>query len=420
MFQLPSEYDKVRYQVDKEFVFDPEGRWRTPAINRSPLCRPTPKVKKVIIHDDTLREGLNTVGVYPTIEGKLKIAEKLEEAGIEELEGGYPDIREHAEFMKRLKHSGTKMKLSGVVLNSAGDFRVPIDAAVEAGVDQIRIFAMQMSYTMSPNLNLEASIDLFRSSIMYTKEQGKFTAVGPLGITSLDMIREVATAAVEAGADRVYVNDSQGAYTPEAVSLLVRFIRDIVGDDTEIAFHGHDDYGLATINAVQAIIAGANVVDVSVNKMCHRSGLAGFAEVVLALETLYDIKTGIDLAKVFEVCKVVENQFGIPIPPNNPHSGDSQYLTLGYHSELAGGNRWWIWENIKAESIGQKRKELWTPTVLDRGGMNGAVANKVKSMGFILTETQLNSIFDRLRALFMEKKYATNEETEQIIRDVCV
>ena len=68
MFQLPKEYDGVRDKIDKEIWFDPEGRWRESAINRSPLCRPTLHVESVVIHDDTFREGLNQPGVYPTID----------------------------------------------------------------------------------------------------------------------------------------------------------------------------------------------------------------------------------------------------------------------------------------------------------------------------------------------------------------
>ncbi len=418
MFQLPNIYKGLENEVRKEFIFDPQDRWRVPAVVQSPLCRPAPQVESVTIVDDTLREGLNTPGVYPTIEGKFRIAEMLEEAGVTEIEGGYPDVKEHAELIKKVKRSRSRLKVSGFVVTGVGDPRRSIDAAVDAGVDRIRVLGTNISHSISPPADAEAGLGVFRDTIRYAKGRVQFVSAAPLGGASLDMIRRAVTAAVEAGADRVYVNDSQGGFTPEAAAYLVKLYRELVGSDVQVAFHGHDDYGFAAINGVQAVLAGADVVDVTVNRMCHRSGLADLAQVVLALETLYGVQTGVNLERIHDLCKGVEKEFDIAIPPNAPHIGSWAYCHTGIHPQLAGG-KWWVFENVKAETIGQRRSMLWTPTVLDRGGMKGAVAHKAAEMGFSLREAQLAAISDELRNVFRENKYATTEEVERIIRKVC-
>ncbi len=419
MFQLPKDYEAVRHKIDKELWFDPEGRWVQSALNRYPGCRPIPQVERVMLNDTTCREALNQLGVNPTLEQKMRLAEKLEEAGVTDIEVGQPEIREHREFMQALKRSGTKMRVSApVLLPPRWDFKGPADAAIGAGIDRIRIAVQNLSYYRWPGLDETASLNLLRDCIRYIKKRVEFVYVAQIGGTSLDLNRKIFLIATEEGASRICLQDTQGNLIPESVAFLVRFTRDIVGDDMEISFHGHNDYGLATINTVSAAIAGANFLDVVVNGMFQ---LAGFAEVVLALETLYDIKTGINLAKIYEVCKVAEKEFGSPIPPMAPHIGEWHYLDTGMHGEFTGGvdHKWWVLENIKAETIGQHRFGYLTPTSLDRGGMEGAIAHRVKALGYAFTESKLASIFDKMREAFVEKPYLTYEEMEKIIRMVC-
>jgi isopropylmalate/homocitrate/citramalate synthase len=244
-----------------------------------------------------------------------------------------------------------------------------------------------------------------------------FTAAGPSAY-SFSLIRKIDIAAIEAGADRIYVYDYRGCYTPEAVSLLVKFVREAVGNKVQLAFHPHDDFGLATINAVSAIMSGAELVDVNINNLGHRCGNADFAETVLALETLYGVKTGIDLSKIYSLCKLVEDITGVLIPPNKPHTGANMYVYGGIHYEFYRGGTWWGQENIKAETIGHQRAIWWTPTVLDRGGLKGPVAHKAEDMGFTITEGQLAKIYDGLRRIIKQRNYATDDEMEKIIREV--
>ncbi|MFC1987679.1 LeuA family protein [Chloroflexota bacterium] len=418
MFKVPAQFQKNKDKIDEEIYFDPQGRWVESAINRSSLVRRVGIPESVVIHDDTLREGLNHPGVNVSEDMRMKIAEKLEEVGVPEIEAGSSGIKADAQFMKRLKHSGTKMKVGSHIRAGMGmgDFRKDVDSAIDAGVDVINYIVPEIYYR-NPDLDEDVLIENLQESIRYSKEQGMFTAAGPFAY-SFALMRKIDIAAVEAGADRIYVYDYRGWYTPEAVSLVIKFVREAVGDKVQIAFHAHDDYGLATINAVEAIMSGAGLVDVNVNNIGPRCGNADFAETVLALETLYGIRTGIDLGKIYGLCKLVEDITGVPIAPNKPHTGANMYIYAGIHTDVIRGGAWWKSENIKAETIGHHRDVWWTPSVIDRGGLHGPVAHKVEDMGFKLTEDQLEKIFDKLREIIKQKDYATDDEMERIIREV--
>ena len=101
-------------------------------------------------------------------------------------------------------------------------------------------------------------------------------------------IREMISAALEAkiaGADRFSIADTVGCATPEQISNLVRIIKTKVRIPLEV--HCHNDLGLATANSLAAYNAGAEVIDVTVNGLGERAGLASLAEVCIALKILH-------------------------------------------------------------------------------------------------------------------------------------
>ncbi|MFX0106508.1 MAG: hypothetical protein ACFE75_13615, partial [Candidatus Hodarchaeota archaeon] len=112
---------------------------------RSQMCLPN----KVIIKDDTLREGEETPGAYFTIDQKVEIAKSLEELGIQEIEVGYAaGIKEHAETFKALKKEGIKMKLSSHARMYVEDIKKEVDDILDAEADHI-------NFLLVPNLALK-------------------------------------------------------------------------------------------------------------------------------------------------------------------------------------------------------------------------------------------------------------------------
>jgi isopropylmalate/homocitrate/citramalate synthase len=188
-----------------------------------------------------------------------------------------------------------------------------------------------------------------------------------------------------------------------------------------MAVHCHNDFGLAVANTIAAITAGAEVADTVTNGLGDRAGNAAFEEVVCILEVLYKIKTGIKIEKLYELSKLVEKLYGIRIPESKAIIGINCYRhsTDDHISSLLRGE-WMAFENIKPEVLGRKRSLEFGPMALQTGP-DSAIATKIEIMGLEYTMDDVEKIADKIsKKLSQEKKFATEEEVEEIIKDTII
>ncbi len=82
--------------------------------------------------------------------------------------------------------------------------------------------------------------------------------------------------------------------------------------------HAHDDFGLATINTLEGLRAGAGSCDVTFNRTGHRCGNAAFEQVAVGVEYFFGYDTKLDLSKITEVSKLVSDLYEVPVPANAP------------------------------------------------------------------------------------------------------
>ena len=162
----------------------------------------------------------------------------------------------------------------------------------------------------------------------------------------------------------------------------------------------------------------ADVVDCVLNGYSHRSGNCALEQIVLALEVLYGVKTGVDLSQLMSLCKLASEVFGVPIPPQRPHVGASAFAYGGVHISALLQEGWFVWETMQAETIGQRRHVVWSPTALERHGMAGPVALKIRRMGLQFDEAQLEQVFAAMRKVLAARKFATDEELEAAVHEV--
>ena len=310
-----------------------------------------------------------------------------------------------------------------------GDFKRCIENAVAAGADGV---GFGDSLNLSPirvgklgsrfayggrDFDLSASLELTTATIKFAKDKGLFVTAARAPMDP-EIFSKTLETYVKAGADTITVFDDKGDHTPQAMAYTVKMHRDVVGPGVKLRVHCHDDFGLALANTIEAVRAGADVVDCVVNGYSHRSGNCSLDQIVLALEVLYDIRTGIDLSQLMPIAKYASEIFRVPIPAQAPHIGSSAYSYGGIHVSALLQEGWFVWEAIKAEAIGQHRTIVWTPTAIQRFGTAGPVAVKIQSMGLQCNETQLEQVFGKLREVIAQKKVATDEEFEAIVYDV--
>lgn len=410
-------------ELIRELKFGPQGMWWSPVVNEHPEVRQGHNLPgKVTICDETLREGEETPGVVLDLDDRLAIARKLEEVGVPEIEVGYVGaIQEHSDFSRQLKQEGIKPKLVSHtrIYTRPDEWKKELDLAVEAGSDILCLLA-SMSETLcatTPWLPKEEVPDRIAESIAYTIQLGVVPALTLVdGIrTPLDDFLEAYRVAAGAGVRRVYVMDGQGVALPETAGFLVRKLHQVVGDEVEIAVHFHDDFGLATANTLSAIRAGASVADVVVNGLGDKAGIGALEEVVLSLEILYGVDTGIVLPKLVELSELVQDRFGIQVAPNKSivgrnivrHQIDSHLATI-----LRGF--WWAWEDIQPEFFGRSRSLEWARGKL-RTGRSGSLQAKLDSMGIELSDEQYAELVFRLRATVEVQDVVHEEELEGLI-----
>jgi len=419
------EIDRELFKTELEFL-DGDMAWR-PTVNQHPLVRSGFHCPdRVIICDQTLREGEETPGVCLSLGDRLEIARKLEEVEIPEIEVGYVGaIPEHAQFSRELKKEGTKLKLVSHTrtYTKSDEWKKELDMAVEAGSDILCLLS-HGSNTLAettPWLPLEAIPERVAEAIKYTKALGVISALALVdGVrTPLQNFIDIYKVAAKAGVKRVYVMDGQGVALPETAYFLVRLLRGIVGKDVEVAVHFHDDYGLATANTLAGIKAGAEVADTVVAGLGDKAGIGATEEVIMSLENLYDVRTGVNTKLLYELAETVSRVFKIKLAPNKAivgsnivrHQIDSHLNTLlrGY---------WWAWESIKPEFFGRQRTLEWAKGKLRTGGRSGSIDAKIKNMGLEVTEHEWNLIVKDIIKMVEYHETIYENQLEDIIINI--
>ena len=425
MVEIPAVLN--REQVLKELSFDAQDRWAVPVLNRRKDVNPEIAARDVIIKDDTFRESTNMPGASPTNEQKLDLARKLEATGVKEIVAGHAGLKEQCDFMRMVKDAGLNLMVHAYV--DFGDWKRGIDNAVAAGADAIwmpgalnpsPIFAGKLGSRYgywSADFDLSVVLDTMKAAIDAAKDQNKLITVGRAPMIP-DIFDKALDAYVKGGADRICIFDDRGNYTPQTMGYVVKMHRDAVGPDVKLEVHCHDDFGLSLANSLESVRSGADIVDCVLNGYSHRSGNCALEQIVPALEVLYGVKTGVDLSQLMSLCKLASEVFGVPIPPQRPHVGASAFAYGGVHISALLQEGWFVWETMQAETIGQRRHVVWSPTALERHGMAGPVALKIRRMGLQFDEAQLEQVFAAMRKVLATKKFATDEELEAVVHKV--
>lgn len=417
---------RLRGWVDAEAFaldtnLDADNRWVTSPANEISVPRDSKdSARHIIVRDDTLRSGSNTPGVFASHDKKLRIADALEEMGVQEAEVGYGSLPDDREFVEKLRKRGNKMMLGMHARSWLPQWKSDVDGIADCGGQLINFVGMQ-GYTLSsalhPQLRGEAFLERMEECIAYAKSKGLVVAFGT-DHPRPELVAPTVRRAVAAGADRWVVYDARGWFVPQTMALLVSLARSAGEGKIDVTVHAHDDFGLATINTFEGIRAGAIGCDTCINRTGHRCGNAAFEQVVVGLPYFYGYETGIDLSKVTGISKMVSDLYEVPVSENTPVVGHNMFSYGGLHINGILRGDWFLWENLKAETVGSGRHIVYGPTALQGGTDSPLEAKVVVSAGKSPSEAQLERVMSGVRELIQEKKFATDEEVERIISRV--
>ncbi|WP_461208584.1 LeuA family protein [Desulfocurvus sp. DL9XJH121] len=269
--------------------------------------------------DTTLREGAQTYGVDFSNADRRELVRALASARVEEIEAGWAGQEGLEDLVGWAKGLVGESALSIWARLKAED----IDFAARTGADRLSMGVPISDAHLGTRLGTtrQRVLDKLRELIPLARNRGfKYVSIGleDASRADFDYMLAVARRAGELGAERIRIADTVGMYTPMALREVIAALREVYHGD--IAVHCHDDFGMATANAVTALESGADYADVTVLGIGERTGISRLEEVASFMTLSRDVQC-YDLEAVRGACTLVEAAADIAVPRNKPICG---------------------------------------------------------------------------------------------------
>ncbi len=380
---------------------------------------------RAFIFDTTLRDGEQSPGAALSVHEKVKIARQLARLGVDVIEAGFPAAS--PDDLRAVQQVAQVVRDGPAVCALARAVPADIDRAWEgvrhAARPRIHVFIATSEVHMRDKLRMDRAAVLARAREMVAYARGYCDEIefSPEDATRSDpeFLYEVVAAAIATGAGVINIPDTVGYMTPEEFAELIRGIRENVPgiERVVLSVHCHDDLGMATVNTLAGLRAGARQAEVTVNGIGERAGNAALEEVVMALRTradVYGLHTGIDTAQIARTSRMVSNLTGISVPANKAIVGANAFAhAAGIHQDGLLKNPT-TYEIIRPEEVGFTR----TRFVLGKHSGRHAFRDRLVEMGYELSPEKVELAFSRFKELADKKREVTNADLEALIADL--
>lgn len=284
----------------------------------------THKRRTPYIIDTTLRDGEQAPGVCFSRQSKLAIAENLDQAGIDELEVGVPAMgAEVQEDIRRIAALNLRCRLSVWCRAHADD----LAAALRCNVGGIHISLPVSSLQLSAmDKDRQWVLTRLESLVSQARLYFDHVSVGALDATRADLqfLRRFAEAACACGAERLRLADTVGIGTPGTIAELVSALAGEAADMV-FEFHGHNDLGLATANALAALESGAEAVSVTVNGLGERAGNTALEQIAMVLRQPSALNCPLNTTHLMSLSHLVAHASGMDVGAAQPVVGEHMF-----------------------------------------------------------------------------------------------
>ncbi|KAB2952723.1 homocitrate synthase [Heliorestis acidaminivorans] len=352
----------------------------------------------IIIVDTTLRDGEQTAGVVFANKEKLRIARMLDDLGVHQIEAGIPVMGgDEKQAIKDICKLGLKASIMGWNRAVISDIQHSVDCGVDAVAISISTSDIHIQYKLQTSR--EWVLESMIKATEFAKSQGMYISVNAedASRSDLEFLIQFATEAKKAGADRIRYCDTVGILEPFVIYERIKKLREAV--DIDIEMHTHDDFGLATANALAGVKAGANHVGVTINGLGERAGNAALEEVVMALKHIENIDLGFKTANFREVCDYVARASGRFLPSWKAIVGSNMFAhESGIHADGALKNPQ-TYEVLTPEEVGLERQ-----IVIGKHSGTASIKSKFRQFEIDITEEQAAAILERVRTSAVELK----------------
>ncbi len=382
-----------------------------------------PSSNYVKIFDTTLRDGEQSPGATMNIEEKVRVARQLERLGVDIIEAGFP-ISSKGDFdaVRRIAEVVKNSEVAALARATMEDIDAAWEAVKVAEKPRIHTFIatsdIHLVYKLKKTREevLKEAVDAVSYARKFT-DNVEFSAEDATR-SDIDYLCEVFEAVIEAGATTINIPDTVGYTVPWEFENIIKTIRERVKgiDKVTISVHCHNDLGLAVCNSLTAVRCGARQVECTINGIGERAGNASLEEIVMALRTrkdLFGFETGIRTELLYPTSRLVSSTTGIPVQPNKAIVGANAFAhESGIHQDGLLKKKI-TYEIMTPESVGVPRSSL----VLGKHSGRHAFRERVKELGFDLSDEELEVAFSKFKDLCDKKKRLYDEDIEAIVLD---
>jgi 2-isopropylmalate synthase len=347
--------------------------------------------KKVELYDTTLRDGTQQEGISLSVEDKLAITQRLDQLGIDVIEGGYaganPKDDEYFQRVQSLDLKHAQVAAFGNTRRANGDVETDptLKALLDAQVPIVTLVGKSSEYQVRDVLqtSLEENLSMIADSVRYLKVEGRrvfFDAEHFFDGYKMnpEYAVQALRVAMDAGAERLIVCDTNGGSLPSEVAAIVSQIKSDLGDDAVIGIHSHNDTDTAVASAIAAVEAGAYQVQGCINGYGERTGNANMISVIgnLNLKMGFSVISDEQLATITEVSNFVSERVNRALSPFQPFVGSSAFSHKGGLHAAATQKSVQAYQHIEPSLVGNSND-----VVISELSGRGNITHRIKEMG---------------------------------------
>ncbi len=376
---------------------------------------------QVKIFDTTLRDGEQCPGATMNVAEKVRIAQQLEKLGVDIIEARFP-ISSQGDFdaVRTISRTITRSEVAALARANPQDIDRAWEAVKGARSPRLHTFISTSDIHLKHQLKKSkdevvriASLSVARAKRLTTNVE--FSAMDATR-SDVRFLAAVIEAAIHAGATTINIPDTVGYGIPSEFGTLIQTLGQTVKgiDKVTLSVHCHNDLGLAVANSLAAVQNGVRQVECTINGIGERAGNTSLEEVVMAIRTrkdLFPFYTRVIPKHIFATSRLVSKITGMVVQPNKAVVGSNAFAhESGIHQDGVLKEKE-TYEIMTPKSVGIPKSSL----ILGKLSGRHAFKERLKELGFRLSEGDFGLAFNRFKELADKKREIYDEDIESIV-----
>lgn len=346
---------------------------------------------KLRLLDTTLRDGEQSAGVSFSLKQKVRLAKALDKAGVDLIEAGIPAMGDREiKTLRILGSLGLKAELSAWSRACKSD----VDATLKSGIKRIHIGVPVSDIMLKHKLRIRQDqlYGKVLSTLDYALSKGLKVSLGmeDASRADLEFLCHFVSYFSAAGIEQFRFADTVGCLNPFTTYKMIAGLREFT--DVTIDFHGHNDLGMATANALAAHKAGAGIISCTVNGLGERAGNTPLEEIAMAVALTEGVDTNIESAMLPKLSKLVEEFSEQKNAPGKPVVGSKVFThESGIHVDGLLKNEH-TYAHLDPKLLGRKHQ-----FVLGKHSGTKSIKEIYRRKGILIDDEKALELLDKVR-----------------------